>query len=159
MDEATRRQLIARYREGPVRIEAALAGISEAELDARPAPGEWTAREIVHHLADSEAASLIRLRRLLAEDAPHIVGYDQDDYVRRFSYPGRPIAASLLVFTGVRAANAELLAQMTEADWQRTGTHSEAGAYPITYWLDVYAAHAHDHADQIRRARASAGAT
>src|SRR3954453_22532083 len=75
MDATTRRSLIDRYREGPEAVRAALEGAGTHDLDARPAPGEWTAREIVHHLADSETASTIRLRRLLAEDAPHIIGY------------------------------------------------------------------------------------
>lgn len=157
MDETKRQQLIARYKEGPGVIEEALAGITEAELDARPAPGEWTAREIVHHLADSEMTSAIRLRRLIVEDAPAITGYDQDEFVRVLSYPKRPIAASFKAFAGARESTAEILDQLTAADWAKAGTHNEIdGPYGVEDWLTIYAAHAHNHADQIRRARASA---
>jgi hypothetical protein len=154
MDATTRRTLIDRYRQGPDAVRAALEGVGLHDLDARPAPGEWTAREIVHHLADSETMSTVRLRRLLAEDAPHIVGYDQDEYARVLHYD-RPWEASFAVFAAVRAANAELLDRLDDADWARAGTHSEDGPYSMERWLELYAAHGHDHADQIREARAS----
>ncbi|MDQ3412377.1 MAG: DinB family protein [Chloroflexota bacterium] len=138
-------------------IEDALAGITDPELDARPAPDEWTTREIVHHLADSEMTSAIRLRRLIAEPAPAIVGYDQDEFVRVFSNPGRPIAGSFQAFAGARSSTAEILDQLSETDWAKAGTHNEIdGPYGVEHWLRIYAGHAHDHADQIRRARASA---
>jgi DinB superfamily len=151
----TRSALIQRYRDGYDHVAAALEGATDAELDARPAPETWSAREIVHHLADSEMTSAIRLRRLLAEDQPLIVGYDQEEYARRLHYD-RPIASSLDAFRAARASTADLLDQLTEAEWTRTGTHSESGAYSMSRWLEIYAEHAHKHADQIRRARASA---
>jgi hypothetical protein len=158
MDEATRARLIDQYKDGPRVIEEALAGITEAELDARPAPGEWTTREIVHHLADSEMTSAIRLRRLIVEESPAVAGYDQDEFVRVLSYPGRPIAASFKAFAAARESTAEILDQLGPADWTRAGTHNEIeGPYGVEDWLNIYAGHAHDHADQIRVARASAG--
>jgi hypothetical protein len=157
MDQATRRKLVDQYKDGPWAIEAALAGITDAELDARPGPDEWTAREIVHHLADSEMTSAIRLRRLIVEDSPEIVGYDQEAFVRVLSYPNRAVDASFEAFAGARASTAEILEQLTDADWMRAGTHSESGRYGVEDWLATYGPHAHDHADQIRRARASAG--
>ena len=155
MDVATRQQLIDRYAEGYRVVAAALAGATDVELDARPAPDKWTAREIVHHLADSEMTSAIRLRRLLAEDNPVIVGYDQEEYARRLFYD-RPLQASLAAFESARAVTAELLVRMSDEQWQRGGTHSESGRYDAERWLEIYAAHAHNHAEQIRRARASA---
>ena len=82
-------------------VAEALAGATDEELDARPAPGKWTAREIVHHLADSEMTAAIRLRLLLAVDNPQIVGYDQDEFARRLYYD-RPIEASLDAFKAAR---------------------------------------------------------
>jgi len=155
MDEQTRVRLIDRYKGGHRAIQEALAGITEAELDAREAPGEWTPRQVVHHLADSETNSAIRLRRLLAEKNPLIQGYDQEEFARVLHYD-RPIDASLALFGAVRAATAELLDRMAEDDWARQGTHNESGPYDVEDWLRIYAVHAHDHADQIRRARAAA---
>jgi hypothetical protein len=156
MDAAQRQALIERYRDGYRAVLAALEGSTPAELDARPAPGEFTAREVVHHLADSEMTSAIRLRRLVAEDEPTIQGYDENAFARRLYYGQRPIEPSLEALRAARASTATILAHLTAAEWRRAGTHTESGRYSVETWLEIYAAHAHDHADQIRRARASA---
>ena len=155
MDAQTRRALIERYKDGYRAVSEAMQGISERELDARPAPGKWSAREIVHHLADSEMTSAIRLRRLIAEDRPLIQGYDQDEFARRLYYD-RPFQTSLEAFRLARETTAQILERMTQAEWAREGTHSESGRYTVERWLEVYAQHALNHADEIRRARAAA---
>jgi hypothetical protein len=155
MTRDERRQLIDRYRAGYDEVARALEGASDADLDRRPAPGKWTSREIVHHLADSEMRSAIRLRRLVAEDGPVILGYDQEEYARRLHYE-RPIQSSLDAFRAARASTADLLDQLTPEEWSRGGTHTESGAYSVERWLEIYADHAHNHAYQIRRARARA---
>jgi hypothetical protein len=154
MDKQTRQQLVTRYKDGYRAVSDALQGASEAELDARPGPGKWTAREIVHHLADSEMQSAFRIRHMLAGNKPLIAAYDQDEFARRLFYD-RPIAASLSAFKAARESTAELLDRLAEPDWSREGTHPEHATYGVEKWLTIYAAHAHDHADQIRRARAS----
>lgn len=144
--------LLDRFRTGYADVEAALEGISEHALD-RPAPdGGWTARQIAHHLADSEAMAFIRLRRLIAEDEPLIPGYDEPEWARRLYYD-RPIAPSLAVLRAVREASLALLERLTPAEWERSGTHSESGTYTVDDWLRIYAAHSHDHANQIRASR------
>jgi DinB superfamily len=148
-----RAELMERYATGTAEVEAALAGITDAELDrVPPGDGEWSARQVVHHLADSESMSAIRLRRLIAEDDPLIQGYDEPEWARRLHYD-RPIEPSLDVLRAVRAASLQLLSSLTESEWSRTGTHSESGPYSVDGWLRIYAGHPHEHADQIRRAR------
>ena len=154
MDRGTRQQLVQKYKEGYRTVAEALEGATDAELDARPTPEKWSAREIVHHLADSEMTSAIRLRRLIAEDRPAINGYDEAEFARKLYYD-RPIAASLDAFRTARLTTAELLDRMTDAEWEREGTHTQHGRYAVQDWLEIYADHAHNHADQIRRARAS----
>ena len=149
-----RKELIAQYQAGYGEVVKALEGATEAELDRRPAPEKWSSREIVHHLADSEMTSAIRLRRLIAEDKPVIQGYDEAEYARRLHYD-RPIEASLQAFGAARACTVPFLERLTPAEWERVGTHSESGAYSVDKWLQIYAVHAHNHADQIRRARAA----
>ncbi|MFN2545137.1 MAG: DinB family protein [Actinomycetota bacterium] len=149
---ATREDLVQRYREGPGIVEQAVAGLSDEELDRRPADGGWSPREVVNHLADSEMTSAIRVRKLLAEDSPTLQGYDEEEFARRLYYAVRPIGPSLATLRGVREATATILENLDEDGWRRAGTHEESGAYSVTTWLDIYAAHAHDHAEQIRRA-------
>jgi hypothetical protein len=154
VDQTERTALIDRYRTGAADVEAALAGITDEELDRPPAEADsWTARQVAHHLADSEATAYVRLRRLIAEDDPVIVGYDEPEWARRLHYD-RPIGSSIAVLAAVRAASLELLETLTPAEWDRTGTHSESGSYSVDHWLEIYANHAHEHADQIRAARA-----
>jgi DinB superfamily len=148
MDRTTH---LDRFRTGFDDVVDALAAITPDELDRRP-PDGWSAREIAHHLADSEATAYVRLRRLIAEDNPAIIGYDEEEFARRLHYD-RPIEPSLAVLAGVRDASLQLLESLTDAEWQRTGTHSDSGTYSVDDWLRIYAGHSHDHADQIRRAR------
>jgi len=150
-----RQKLIDQYKDGYRVIAEALAGATDADLDSRPAPEKWSAREIVHHLADSEMTAAIRLRLLVATDRPNIVGFDQEEFARRLYYD-RPIEASVDAFKSARRTTAEILERMTEAEWAREGTHSEHGRYTIERWLEIYAQHAHNHAEQIRVARGSA---
>src|SRR5215470_7305378 len=154
MDHSKRQAMIEQYRRGYQEVVDALAGATDAELDARPAPGKWSPREIIHHLADSEMTSAIRMRNLIATDNVAIPGYDQEVFAKRLHYD-RPIAASLSAFKAARDTTAELLDRLSEDDWKREGTHTEHGRYGMDTWLGIYSVHAHDHAQQIRRARAS----
>jgi len=155
MDAKTRKTLIDQYKDGYRVVAEALVGAKDADLDARPAPAKWTAREVVHHLADSEMTSAVRLRLLLAVDGASIAGYDQDEFARRLHYD-RPIEASLEAFKAARRTTAEILDRMTDQEWQRAGTHSEHGRYSVERWLEIYSTHAHKHAEQILVARDSA---
>ncbi len=154
MGAPDRAALIATYDDGHRAVLAALAGASEVELDRRPSDDEWSAREIVHHLADSEMTSAIRLRRLLAEDAPVIASYDEEEFARRLHYRTRPIEPSLDALAAARRTTSDILRLLDDKDWLRAGTHTESGSYSVEDWLRVYAAHAHDHAEQIRLALA-----
>jgi hypothetical protein len=152
MTPAERESLIARYRAGHGVVAAALAGATEADLDRRPPDGTWSAREVAHHLADSEMTSAIRLRRLIAEESPEIVGYDEELFAKTLFYGSRPVNASLAALKAARETTAEILDCLDEAQWNRAGMHSESGAYSVETWLEIYGAHAHDHAAQMLRA-------
>ncbi len=147
---------LERYGLGAQAVVEALDGATDAELDRRPPSGDWCAREIVHHLADSESMAYIRLRRLIAEDDPVITAYDEPVWARRLHYD-RPIDASVAVLKAVRQASRELLLSLTPDEWRRGGTHSESGRYDVERWLSIYTEHAHDHAEQIRRVRRGEG--
>lgn len=154
MDTHTRNQLIQRYRDGYQAVVDSLAGASPEQLD-KPDGDGWSARMVAHHLADSEMTSAMRLRKLISEEKPVLWGYDEELYSRKLWYTTRPIEVSLLAFRGARESTASILECLTEADWQREGWHSESGRYTTETWLEIYAAHAMDHAAQIRRALAN----
>jgi hypothetical protein len=149
-----RAALIATYAAGYDEVMDALAGITPEELDAREAAGEWSPRQVIHHLADSEMTSAIRIRRIIVEDNPLIQSYDQEQFAGVLFYD-RPIEASLEAFKGARAGTVPIIERLSDEQWQRYGTHDETGKMTASSWLEYYANHAHDHADQIRRARAT----
>jgi len=153
MTPEERQSLIRQYKAGYDEVLSNLQGLPPDLLTAHPISGKWSTAEIVHHLADSETTSGLRLRRLLVEDHPLIQGYDQDQFAAKLHYNEREIAPSLEAFRAARATSAQLLDLMTEEDWQREGTHSESGSYTTEDWLRIYAAHAHNHAAQIGRLR------
>jgi hypothetical protein len=155
MDAAQRAKLIQQYRDGYDQVARALDGFPAGKLTARPFTGKWTAAEIVHHLADSEMTSAIRIRKLLAEPFPVIQAYDQERFAELMHYQERPIEPSLQAFRYARESTAQLFEHMSEADWRKLGWHSEAGSYHTERWLEIYAAHAHGHADQIARLKAA----
>lgn len=131
----------------------AVASIDPSDLDVRH-PDGWSARQVIHHVADSEAQSYARLRRLLAEQPdPVIQGYDEAAWARsaRLGYETLPVAPPLAVFTAVRASSLTLLERLPEADLDLAGTHSESGPYSVRDWLRIYALHPREHADQLLR--------
>ena len=153
MTSEERQELISQYKDGYNEVARNLDGFPKPLLTAHPIPGKWSAAEIVHHLADSETTSALRLRRLLVEDNPLIQGYDQDAFAARLNYNNRDMAPALDAFRSARATTAQLFDSMSDEDWRRAGTHSESGFYTAEDWLAIYAAHAHNHASQIGRLR------
>ena len=151
MERTEREQLIQRYAGGPARLEEALARVPEPALTWRPAPDEWSAHEIVCHCADSETNAAARIRYLAVEPDPLIVGYDQAAWAVALDYHGHPLAPALAAVATTRANTAALLRRLPEAVWGRAGRHPESGRYTAQDWLRIYAAHLHDHADQIDR--------
>jgi hypothetical protein len=151
-------QYLTRYRNGVTAVLDALAGATAEDLDRKAAtPGAWCARQVVHHLADSETNSYVRLRRLLAEPSgTAIAGYDEAHWADVLRYD-RPIDTSLAVFVAVRNSSGELLdavlPTMSDTVWDKVGQHSESGDYTLLDWLRIYAEHDEAHAAQIVRAR------
>ena len=144
-----RAALIEQYRIGPERLQAALDQIPEEARQWRPAPGEWSAHEVIIHCADSETNSAGRIRYILAETDPPIVGYDQDRWAVDLDYHALPLAPALATIAAVRANTVPLIARLDETAWSRAGHHSESGQYSADDWLRIYAEHLELHVAQL----------
>jgi hypothetical protein len=151
MSREEREALVIQYARGPGRIQEALTRVPKEALQWRPGPGKWSAHEVVVHCADSETNAAMRLRYLIAEKEPLIVGYDQDAWARLFDYHAQPVEESLAATAAARARTVPLLRAMAEADWAKEGRHTESGRYTAEDWLRIYAAHLEGHAGQIER--------
>jgi hypothetical protein len=146
-----REALVETYARGPQRIREALARVPAEARQWRPGAGKWSVHEVVVHCADSESNAALRIRYLLAEREPLIVGYDQDAWARLFDYHAQPLEDSLAATDAARGRTVPLLRRMTEADWTKEGRHTESGRYTPEDWLRIYAAHLEGHARQIER--------
>jgi len=146
-----RASLIAQYAAGPARLTAALARVPTEALQWRPAPGEWSAHEVILHCADSETISVGRIRYLLAEREVRISGYDEAAWAITFDYHALPIAPALATIAAVRANTVPMLERLAEAAWARAGEHSESGRYSAEDWLRIYAEHLELHIGQLQQ--------
>ena len=149
MDVTERQRLIEQYADGPARLKAALATVPSDALTWRPTPTDWSAHEIVCHCADAEALVATRIRMLVVEREPLIVGIDQDAWTRTLDYHNLPLEPALAAVEATRAHTSEELRRLPDEAWTREGHHTESGRYTATDWLRIYAPHLHDHARQI----------
>jgi hypothetical protein len=149
LDRAQRDELIHRYAAGPARLRAALGAVPEPALKWRPGPGMWSAHEVVCHCADSESNAALRIRYLVVEKEPLIVGYDQDAWARELDYHAHPLDLALATVDAVRAHTVALLKRLPDEAWAREGRHTESGRYGAEDWLRIYAEHLEIHARQI----------
>jgi hypothetical protein len=148
MTEAERMAALKAYADAHGQIMRLVEQLGDADLDRHP-PGEWSVRQIVHHLADTEVFRSTRLRRLLSEPAPLILAFDEGEMARLLHYE-RPISASLALFDASVRSSLELIALMTAADWSRSGNHSEFGPFTMDDWLQRAVDHLPAHAQQLR---------
>lgn len=151
LNPAEREDRIERYARGPELLKAALDRVPEEARKWRPAPGKWSVHEVVCHCADSELNGAARIRYLTAEKDPVLVGYDQEEWARRFDYHQHPLDTALQTVEAVRANTAALLRRLPADAWSRVGRHTESGAYAVADWLDTYAEHLEKHSGQIDR--------
>ena len=125
--------------------------LSSGDLDKSDSEG-WTPRQVIHHMADSEAQSYARLRRLIAEPGTPIQGYDEAIWAENptLGYKNEEVQSSISVIKAVRQASYELLLRISDAQLENTAIHTEAGPYSVNRWIETYTRHPKDHANQIR---------
>jgi hypothetical protein len=145
---------LERFRRGAEVLATVLTGAAGEEVDFAPAPGKWTIRQIMAHLADSELVGAQRMRLVIAEENPTLTAFDQDAWTRNLDYARRKPTQSLETFRRLRAENYELLKELPEASFERSGMHTENGRMTLRSLLEIYAAHAESHARQLQSIRA-----
>ncbi|HZU53424.1 MAG TPA: DinB family protein [Holophagaceae bacterium] len=149
--DTQRESFLKRYQEGPALLREAWTGVPEGARQWRPREGAWSAHEIVVHCGDSETYGATRIRLLLAEPEPLIVGYDENEWARRFDYHGHPVELAFSAIEAVRANTIAMLRRLPDAAWDKAGRHTQSGPYTTWDWLKTYAEHLEVHVAQIRR--------
>jgi hypothetical protein len=146
-------ELLERFRRGPEVLAMVLTGVFGEEEDFAPAPGKWSIRQIIAHLADAEMVCAHRMRQIIAEEQPTLVAFDQEAWTRNLDYARRKPKQSLESFRRMRAENYELLKELPEAAYARAGNHSERGPITLRFQLELLAEHAESHARQMQAIR------
>ena len=129
-------------------------GVTPELLDIHHENG-WSARQIIHHLADSEAQSYVRLRRLVAEpEGVLLVNVDEDSWAKeaKLGYETAPVENSISVYAAVRAGSLDVIKRLEESDVEKSGVHPESGKFTIEKWLFNYTKHSLEHGEQLIRA-------
>jgi DinB superfamily len=145
--------LLERYRRGPEVLAMVLTGVFGEEEDFLIAPGKWSIRQIIAHLADSELVGAHRMRLLIAQENPTLTAFDQDAWARNLDYQRRKPKQSLETFRRIRAENHELLKELPPETFERQGTHTERGVVTLRSLVEGYAHHAENHARQLQEIR------
>ena len=143
-------QIAKDYEEATKAFLSAFEQLKPSDLD-KPKKDGWNARQVIHHLADSEAQSCARLKRLIAEPGSVIQGYDENIWAQNptLGYTQLPIENSLALFKASRAACLEIINRLTVDQLSNSGVHTESGAYDVRKWLKSYINHPKDHAKQL----------
>jgi hypothetical protein len=148
MTPEERRHLIDRYAGSYEALQIALFHLGDIGLDNAP-PGEWTPRQIIHHLADAEVIRSARLRLLLGAEHPRLPGFSEHEFANRLDY-SRPLDASWGVLKAATDANIELLATLKEEDWERAGALDDGEPFTLDDWLERAAGHCYEHVSQLQ---------
>lgn len=154
---ALREELIGEIAEAPVRLRAAVAGLSEAHLGEPYREGGWTVAQVVHHVADSHLHAYLRCKFALAEDAPAIRAYNETRWAQFVDAVGTDVDSSLSVLDGLHRRWVTLLGSMTPEDFGRVFVHPEHGPMNLDRVLAMYAWHGRHHVGHITELRARKG--
>jgi hypothetical protein len=131
--------------------------MSQEQLLARPVPGKWTTMEVVCHLADSEQSWAHRMKRIIAEERPLLIGYDESHFAKTLFYHEHDVAEELALIEQTRAQMAKILRKVPSSAWDRTGIHTERGLITLKEMLDVEVAHIPHHVRFIEEKRRALG--
>jgi hypothetical protein len=150
-------QQIDAYLDGPIQLRRAVADMSAAQLEARPVPGKWSTLEVVCHLVDSEQAWCHRMKRVIAEEKPLLIGYDESRFTAMLRYHDHDLKTELTLIEGMRAQMALLLRTLPEVAWARTGVHNERGLITLEEMLQAEVEHVPHHIVHINEKRRALG--
>ena len=150
MENTEVRQIALDYENATKQFLAAVAKLATADLD-KPKQDGWSARQVIHHLADGEAQGCARLKRILAEPGSIIQGYDENKWAanKTLGYAQLPIENAIALFTASRASALEIINRLVDEQLTKSAIHSESGPIDIRKWAKNHINHALDHTQQL----------
>ena len=149
--------LIEKYLDGPQELRQAVAGLSREQTLARPIPGKWSVLEVVAHLADFDPILADRMKRVIAEDKPSLVGADENRFAAALAYHERDLQEELTIIEATRSQLARILRQLPNSALERVGIHTERGPRTLEQLLTTATAHIPHHVKFLHEKRQALG--
>jgi hypothetical protein len=143
-------RMLLSYHQGIEEFINVLPEFPKKMWDYKPAPNRWSIKEIILHMADSEANSYVRCRKIIAENGSNVMGYDQDKWAENLKYKDQNIETSLELFKQLRLNTYNLLLTISDDKWENYCMHPEHGRVTLGDWLKTYTDHVHIHISQMR---------
>jgi uncharacterized damage-inducible protein DinB len=150
-------QLIESYLAGPQSLRQAVKGMSREQVLARPVPGKWSTLEVVCHLADFDPIIADRMKRVIAEEKPTLLGADEKRFAAALRYHDRDLEEELTIIDRTRSQMARILRQLPAEALQRTGHHNERGPLTLEQLLTTATNHIPHHVKFIVEKRKALG--
>ncbi len=149
--------LIDNYLAGVPALRKAVAGMNRAQLQARPIAGKWSTLEVVCHLADFDPILADRMKRVIAEERPPLLGADENRFAAALAYHDRDLEEELIIIERTRSQMARILRTLPEAALARVGVHNERGPRTLEQLLTTATNHISHHAKFIAEKRQALG--
>ncbi len=156
MDRSQFSTLIEEYERGAATPSTWARGLSAKDLNAPPptgAPGKWTIQQIILHVLDSDLIATHRMKRIIAEENPLLISYDETAFVARLGYERLDAAQACELFRLNRLHTAAILRSLPEPAFQRSGVHNERGKVTLAELLQMYAQHVPHHGKFVEAKR------
>jgi len=151
------RDLIEQYTRGGEKLRLAIKGLTHDDLIAFPIPGKWSVLQVVIHLQDSDLIAADRMKRVIAEDNPSLIGYDETMFAQNLAYHEQSADDAVALFDLNRKQFARVLRTLDDSAWTRVGTHSERGVLTLGHLLADYVNHLEHHLKFIHEKRKAMG--
>jgi uncharacterized damage-inducible protein DinB len=149
--------LLASYHAGSGQLHHAVVGLTREQLRERPIPGKWSILEVVCHLADFEPIQADRMKRVVAEERPTLIGADENRYAATLAYHDRDLHEELAIIENTRAQLVRILRTQPESVLQRVGVHNERGPLTLEKLLQITTNHIPHHVQFILEKRKAMG--
>jgi hypothetical protein len=150
-------EIVDTLRALPGQIEVLVRDLDEEALRRRPAPDQWSIKEVCAHLRDSLEIDGERIRRMVEEDDPSISSYDQEALAREGDYQNANMPLVLTALRAFSGGNAYMLEGLSEEQWRRGGRHEERGPINVGGYAEQQAEHCRAHLEQLRSLRSTPG--
>ena len=139
------RSAVEQYARGIGLIGYAIKGLTPEDLKSHPGPGDWSVAQVVLHLMDSDLVAADRMKRVIAEENPTLVAYDENKWAKHLIYEEQSFETAASVFDLNRRQMASILRRLDDAAFSRSGRHSERGVLTLAELVADYAEHLDHH--------------